>query len=400
MKILYFGTVCNLEYYEKLLASCSEKPTVATIVFETAILEGFKKNGVEVEIHSFPMIPTFPKSKLLYWNEKEEKLDCGYKCKWLSTINLPGLKQLSRRLCARKIMKKWISENKNEGVIFTYSIPPFLVKDVVHFGRQHNIKTVAIIPDLLRDMYINSNPKSLITRMKQMYLKPALKLQGAYDGYIYLTEAMRNIVAPNKPYIVMEGIANVHNNELEKEVEKTHPRAIMYAGMLYEKYGVLNLVEAFSELEIEDVELWLFGEGNAVEEIQKMAKKNHKIRYWGRKDREDILKYEKMATLLINPRNAEDEFTKYSFPSKTIEYMLSGTPLVTTKLEGIPEAYFEYVFVAENNSVIALKNALLQALSLSTEELNRLGLCAKEYIIREKNSKAQMMKVLDFIGGI
>lgn len=400
MRVLYFGTVCNLELYEELLEGCQDKPTVATIVFETALLDGLKKNGVDVEIHSFPMIPTFPKSNLLYWGRKKENLACGYKCEWLSTINIPIIKQLSRRLDAKRVLKNWIRENKDEGVIFTYSIPPFLVKDVIRFSRKNSIKTVAIIPDLLRDMYINSNPKSFVTKLKRMYLKPALKLQSEYNGYIYLTEAMSDIVAPRKPYMVMEGIANTINVESQDKTKKSFPRAIMYAGMLHEKYGIKNLLDAFENLQISDVELWLFGEGTAVEEIKKRAERNCKIRYWGRKERWEILKYEKRATLLINPRNVEDEFTKFSFPSKTIEYMLSGTPLITTKLEGIPDSYFEYLFVAEDNKVMTLTNAMRQALSLSMEELDDFGVCAKEYIVREKNAINQTRRIVDFIGGI
>ena len=54
------------------------------------------------------------------------------------------------------------------------------------------------------------------------------------------------------------------------------------------------------------------------------------------------------ATLLVNPRPTTEEFTIYSFPSKNMEYMASGTPLLTTKLPGMPEEYHQYVLAILN----------------------------------------------------
>lgn len=39
-----------------------------------------------------------------------------------------------------------------------------------------------------------------------------------------------------------------------------------------------------------------------------------------------VLKAQSESEILVNPRNDNNEFTKYSFPSKVIEYLGSGTP--------------------------------------------------------------------------
>lgn len=395
MKILYFGTVCDIEEYNKILSACKVKSTVATVVFETALLDGFKKNGVDIEIHSFPMIPTFPKSKMLKFGKTTESLKMGYTCRWLNTVNVPILKQISRSRDARKIIKRWLKANAKDGIVMTYSIPPFLVKDVIKYSKKYSAKKVAIVPDLPRDMYINEKA-SILTKLKQRYLKNSLKFQGEYDAYIYLTDAMHNEIAPNKPYIVMEGIAD-NTEDAEMALGKSGVKAIMYAGMLHKKYGIMNLLEAFNEIHDEKYELWLFGEGTAVEEIKKCAEKNSQIKYFGVVSRERVLEYEKKATFLINPRDPNEEFTKYSFPSKTIEYMLSGTPLITTKLGGIPKEYFEYVIGVDDNSVDALKKAILYAFSLSDEECKNIASSAKKFIKEEKNSKKQTARIVEFL---
>ncbi len=397
MEILYFGTVCNLTSYEKLLKNCNVKPSIASILFESALLNGFSSNDVSIEIHSFPMIPSYSQSKLLHFGGQCETLPCGYTCHWLNTINLPICKQLSRRIDARQVIKKWAKKHADNGIILTYSIPPFLVKDIITYAKQFKIKTVAIVTDLLRDMYINVPHNSLEYKLKTLYLNPAVQRQGEYDAYIYVTEAMHGIVAPNKPYMVMEGIANIEPFKKIKQKEKNTKKSIMYAGLLCEKYGIINLMDAFQMLGLHSTELWLFGDGPAVPEILERAKENPQIRYFGNIPHKALLDYESEATLLVNPRDPRDSFTQYSFPSKTIEYMLSGTPLLTSHLKGIPEEYFNYIFTIETNKPKDLAEGIQRALFCSNRELEEKGSAAQQFIAENKNSVIQASRVLAFL---
>lgn len=398
MKILYLGTVCDITEYEKKLKDCCDRPSIAPIVFESALLSGFKQNGVEVDVYSFPMIPTWPKAKWLIGGNKQENLSCGYKCIWLRTVNFPIIKQFIRKWDGYRLMRKWLKKHQGEEcMVLSYSIPPFLAKDIISLCRKYNVKCVAIVTDLLRDMYVNEQNSLLVTKLKEYYLRNAIALQGQFDGYVYLTEEMKEIVNPEKPYIVMEGIAEISDVAIIHEIEKAIPPAIMYAGMVEEKYGILNLVDAFEQASLGETELWIFGNGNIEEEIQYRCDKNPRIRFWGRKSRAEILLYEKKASLLVNPRNVKDVFTQYSFPSKTIEYMLSGTPVLTTRLKGIPEEYYEYLFSCSDNEVDTMSKAIQTVFSMPIEQRTLLGDRAKNYIIQHKNADKQTKRMLDFL---
>lgn len=194
----------------------------------------------------------------------------------------------------------------------------------------------------------------------------------------------------------MEGIADCSTGEAPVS-EKAVPRAIMYAGMLHEKYGIVNLLDAFDRLREPDAELWLFGDGTAVPEIKKRAEANKKIKFFGTVEREKILEYEKKASLLVNPRDPNEAFTEYSFPSKTIEYMLSGTPLLTTKLKGIPAEYFDYVFSVGDNGVDSLAKGISDALSKSESETKTVAENAARFIRENKNSFSQVAKIKEFL---
>ena len=185
MKILYLGTVCNIDNYERIIEKCRIKPTIATIVFESALLEGFYQNNMDVDVISYPMIPNYRHSKILYWGYKKEDLECGYTSHWLKTWNIMFLKQISRRISGKKVIKEWLEKNKNEDcIVMTYGIPPFLAKDVITLSKKYGARNCAIVPDLPRDMYINSSKHFIKSRLRQKYLQSTLAIQGEFDCYV------------------------------------------------------------------------------------------------------------------------------------------------------------------------------------------------------------------------
>ena len=97
--------------------------------------------------------------------------------------------------------------------------------------------------------------------------------------------------------------------------------------------------------------------------------------------------------MLVNPRQNTDIFTKYSFPSKTMEYLASGRPVIGYRLDGIPEEYYKYIQLVNDNSVDALKDKIVEVCSLPADERNRIGMTAREFIVREKNPRVQCQKV-------
>ena len=72
------------------------------------------------------------------------------------------------------------------------------------------------------------------------------------------------------------------------------------------------------------------------------------------------------ADVLVNPRPNEGEYTKYSFPSKNIEYLLSGNPVVGYMLSGMPEDYRRFVYEISPNSEPA--DGLCWALKSAVED--------------------------------
>ena len=142
--------------------------------------------------------------------------------------------------------------------------------------------------------------------------------------------------------------------------------------------------------------LEIYGRGDFEDELVSIMKLNHNVIYKGFVRNNEILKIQREADFLINARSSEEEFVKYSFPSKTLEYMLSGTPLITTMPPGIPEEYRDYVIVLDNNNPEVIAKKLQEVFKYSSYERNYIGMKALKFA-KSKNYKNQGKKIIEFI---
>ena len=171
----------------------------------------------------------------------------------------------------------------------------------------------------------------------------------------------------------------------------------MYAGQLRNIYGIDYLVKGFVNANIKDLELHIYGKGDYAKELEKICKERSNIKYFGTVPNEIVVQKELEATLLINPRPTGEEYTKYSFPSKNMEYMASGTPVLTTNLPGMPKEYHKYVYIINDESENGMKNSLQTILALPSEALHQKGAEAKNFVLDNKNNIKQAERALEIL---
>lgn len=398
MKVFYFGSICSNEKFNETVAKSKIKPSASAQNFEYALIKGFSEcKDVDITIASAESIAAFPNGNRLFLEKRRDKLTEKLNAQIIPAVNLYGIKQLNHANGAAKLLKKWLKANQSyeEKCVLIYGIYPKVAEKLQKMCKMYHCNIYVIITDIPSSMFTYTKNQNFLKRLfSAAYRKKAVNLQDKFAGYIYVTESMKDSIAPEKPYIVMETIADITIFDSIEATKKSTPPALMYAGALYEKYGVDLIIDSFERMKT-DSELWLFGSGDYETEIDKRSKVNSRIKYFGRVPREEVLKRETEATLLLNIRNADDEYTKYSFPSKMIEYMLSGTPVLTTKLSGIPNEYDPYYITVINRDVQKIADQIDDI--LKNVNLRKLGKSAKKFVKEEKNYNVQAKKVLTFL---
>jgi glycosyltransferase involved in cell wall biosynthesis len=220
----------------------------------------------------------------------------------------------------------------------------------------------------------------------------------ASNSFIVLTNEMNIALnTKGKPFLIIEGL--VDNSITYKTISKIEERKpiCLYTGSLRKVFGIDRLVNAFSKIKQTNYELHIYGGGDFEQELMNICEKKSNVKYGGWLHNEDIVKLQKEVSLLINPRPSHAEFTKYSFPSKIMEYMLSGTPVLTTKLSGIPAEYFEYLYFFEDESEDGMAKTIESILDIPDHERFALGQKAKLFVLTNKNNAVQTERIISML---
>lgn len=219
--------------------------------------------------------------------------------------------------------------------------------------------------------------------------------------YVVLTEAMNErINTKGKPYVVLEGHADITMKQREPSLaRKGGKRICLYAGSIHRIYGIERLVQGFQMAAIPNAELHVYGTGDYRQELEQIAAQNPTIHYGGLLLPSQVVEKEMEATLLVNPRPSDEEYVRYSFPSKTMEYMSTGTPVLTTALPCIPEAYHPHLFFIQEETPQGMGEALRQVLALPEDALFQKGCGARRFVLEERNNVVQAAKVLAMLEG-
>ena len=255
-------------------------------------------------------------------------------------------------------------------------------------GRLFHIPVVGIVTDFL-GMLDTEDPESA---------EPNPGRMGECDAFVLLTEQMNRVVNPTgKPHIVVEGIAANELPEIAGDGRRSDKTVFLYSGSLWKRLaGIEYFVEGFISADVKNAELHLYGTGELVPWIEDISLKHPSIRYMGCVSNEKMVKLQSEADFLVNPRPSNGAFCKYSFPSKTMEYLSSGTPVLMTRLPGVPSEYFDYVFVIEPETPDGAKEAVLDVAKLDDERRKAIGAVARRFIEEHKSARKQAGRVVDF----
>lgn len=393
MRIVFIGGLFSEKQQEDVYRNSKTMPNMAANVHQWNIVNGLTD---EVEIINPLFLGNYPNEyKKIFiereeWSHNERSSNVSP-----STINIFGLKQIFRLFNLTHEIRKKIKK-QDDTVIVLYSLnTSFLVSLRLAMVGHNDIPTCVIVPDLPLFYITNAGKSKLYRILKTIDWKIMVHLCKRIDSFILLTEAMKDkLNITMQPYMISEGICEVDDKKYDDPIENN---TICYTGTLDREFGVLDLIRNFLAVAHDEWVLKIAGGGNAKSEIEKISRENPRIIYCGILTNLETKKLQRTSKILINPRSSDEEFTKYSFPSKTMEYLKSGRPVIMHKLPGIPSEYDDYLLYFDNTSDDAVQKGLIDVMSKTTKELNEIGAKGKKFVETEKNSRVQGKRISEFL---
>ncbi len=350
MKIIYFTTAQDEKDYKSFMKIWNYPLNSSNQNFHNKLIRCLAiENDVEV-ISVRPFSRTNTSVKKL---NKETKEINGITWHYLKRSG----SKLVRNLNVNSQIKNVLNNiDLSNSIFLTDTINPSVVGAVAKVNKKYKRPIIGICTD---------SPSNIsgTTRSYTMYL---LSKTNNYDGYISLTSSLADLFNPEaKPTFVFEGIIEDNIPESKKETETPY---FFFGGALMEKYGIYNLIEAFKKLNNPNVDLYICGHHGDVPKLKSICKENSNIKYLGLLPVSRVLQLEQQAIASINPRPYSEDLDRFSVPSKTIEYMSAGRPVISVKNTVLMEKFPRYITWLDSSSTEEIERGLKLVLKMGATQ--------------------------------
>ncbi len=273
-------------------------------------------------------------------------------------LNAIDIWNLHPYLVIKNILKK-----EKPDVVHIHT-PVWISLSVFDAVKSLKIPSVFMVHDYLllcrRTLLLNSNGEICYDPHPfcKMYQSLSRKIVGnkpdmviAPSQFILDTLSQSGFLEGSKSLKIPLGVS-IDGKKPKKEYETID---ILYAGSLVNHKGVHILIEAFKNIKNENIKLHILGKGSEESNLKEMAKDDKRILFHGFVKGKELLNFHENANIIVVPSVCFD-----NSPMVIYESLMNGTPVIGSKIGGIPELIEEGVngFLFEPGNVDELKNKL------------------------------------------
>ena len=394
IRVFFLSTALSDEIYNQIVDQCNSfMPTFSGVGFDRNVAIGLSRLTEVTGVSLYPL-PSYPKYRSI-WKAKEAYTAENFQCVAPAMLNLPVLKE---HFFCRKVIsyiKKHLKTDET-AVIVTCGLYRSLLRPAYKLKKRYGLPVCAIVPDLPELMITYRKDYSRLRKwLNHIDSGIGKKYRNSADAFVFLSKYMApHVNLQKKPSVIVDGLCQIPQIHGKKKV---HEPYILYAGKISEKFGVDKLVEGFRRANISQMKLYLCGDGDYAPTLRQISQQDLRIQYLGLVPHEQVLSLEVGAVLLVDPRPTDDEIVKMSFPSKIIEYMASGTPVLTTNLPCFSEEYLQYQYRIQKESAVGIQEALMAVFSKTPQEREALGQAAKLFVLENKTLDKQCGKIFSLL---
>ena len=364
MKIIYFTTAQDEKDYRSFMKIWKIPLNSSNQNFHNKLIRAIATN-IPVEV-----ISVRPFSR---HNTKVRGLDAEVKKEGNITWHYLSRKgtKIHRMLSISPQIAKILSKiDLSDAIFVTDTINTSVVRAVTKIRKRFKRPIIGVCTD----------SPSNISGTKRSYTVYLLSRCSDLDGYLALTNGLNDLFNPDhKPSYIFEGLVDEHKYETASE--NTRPY-FFFGGALMERYGVYKLIRAFKELNNQDIDLYICGHHGDKAKLNEEIGKAKNIKLLGLLPVNKVIEYEHNALASINPRPFSEDLDRFSIPSKTLEYMSAGRPVISVKNTILMERFGDDIIWVPSTSKEDLMEAMKKVLSMTEVERENLGEKLKNKVLR------------------
>jgi glycosyltransferase involved in cell wall biosynthesis len=372
----------------------------AGTMFQLNLLLGLTHAGIRPSrILSFRHVRIFPRSRRFWIGSGRATLPENLTAILMPFVNATPMKQVGLGLVALLRIAQWGWHNRfaRHKVVYSFNltVPPGLF--TLAGARLIGAKAVVSLNDInVPGQTVPNSPAYKLDLLLQRLIIPL------FDGHVSVSDRIMRDFAPGRPFVLVEGGVTPEMLPESNQAGGVTSRdgttfTIVSAGSLDEANGFSVLLEAFAQLEGDEYRLCIAGDGPLAGDVRRAAERDARIRYCGLVAFEEVLALYRSANVLVNMRLTKAMNTRYFFPSKMMEYLASGTPVISTCTGHVESEFGDFVFLLRDETGDGLANMIRHVRSQDSHVLAAMGGTARAYMAMNKTWDAQGRKVADFL---
>ena len=288
-------------------------------------------------------------------------------------------------------------------VIHVHNMPDFLVFLSI-IPKIFGAKVILDLHDPTPEMLItkfSEGDESRLTKLLKWQEKMSIKFSHSVvttnksfvDRFVQRgcpTEKINTVMNSPQESVFTKG---VHKSKMKSNENKL---VLMYHGLIVERYGLEDLVNAVKLLKdkIPEIELVIYGDGEYVPVLLKIIDElnlNDTIKYFGIISLDEIAEIIPESDIGIIP-NRLGPFTQINFPTRIFEYLHMKKPVVVPRTQGINDYFDEgSIFYFDAGNAENLANVIL---NIYSDRAKAVEVVNKGYEIYQKLSWESQSKNL------
>jgi glycosyltransferase involved in cell wall biosynthesis len=361
------------------------------------VLRSLAGAGVRVSlVLSFLPTGSYPRAKRLWIPKQQVFLFEGCRATLLPFINIQPIKQLYCGFGVFWRLLLWGIRNRSKPKVvclYNLSRPPA----IFHYAaaRLVGAKIAALLYDITIPGVEDPNDvyHRLIFRMTK-WIVPRL------DGRIVINEAVVRDFAPGKHFLLVDGGVSLETMRRCEQFRKCAERpefTLAFAGRLWEGNGIPIMLKSFARLSDPTYRLCIAGKGGLEDEVRTAAARDHRIIYKGFLDHEGVMQMYESADVLLNIRLTKLVNLPYVFPSKFLEHLSSGRPVITTAPAHTEKEYGDLCFILKEENPEGLTSLIEKVRGMGAAERTGIASRAKAFMMRERTWERQGTRIAEYL---
>lgn len=352
VSILYVGFL----FPDKLrtLINNQTYPQAATQRFGEALICTLRSvyAAEAIKIISVAPLNDYPDNKLIIAPSYKWIID-GIEAKLMSFINIVCLKHLTRFIITYISVLRWtIKTSKNRRIIISHGLVSAQLWSV-YLGQVFYRSTLCAYITDDTGVSLNGEPL-LVIALRKIDKNIVMMALQRMSGVIAMTNKLAEKLAPGIPFSIIPAMYNFNPKLSFLEVKDSCKLFnIVFSGGVNKDNGIELLLESFKRADKEDWRLIIAGKGDMEAEVQKAALVDYRIDYKGFVEIEELSEIYKVADVFVNLRLTSSAITDLGFPSKLIEYVGTGKPVISSNLPTLTNEFRQHLIILKSEDPIS-----------------------------------------------